>query len=171
MWGDNTAGEGKGETHTGSGTDAMCGGRWQKGNKGAELAVAMFQYFGTAFALYLLNPLWVNERQRLVFMSTDTVVEQLTDCLPQFIRSLLVSYQYCTVCTYLHEMQWVQGSKSVKNKCIQLADHSRLILVWVFLNFCFEALFFFCSLVARHKYCTKVTWWDMVESSVKSYSK
>lgn len=114
----------------------------KKGNKGAELTVAMFQYFGTAFALYLLNPLWVNEWQRLVFMSTDTVVEQLTDCLPQFIRSLLVSYQYCTACTYLHGVQWVQGSKSVRNKCIQLADHSWLILMWVFFNFCFEALFF-----------------------------
>lgn len=103
----------------------------KKGNKGAELTVAMFQYFGTAFALHLLNPLWVNERQRLVFMSTDTVVEQLTDCLPQFIRSRLVSYQYCTV--YLHGVQWVQGSKSVKNKCIQTFSAHSCVGIFQFL--------------------------------------
>lgn len=39
----------------------------------------------------LLSPLWVNEHQRHVFMSSDTAMEQLTDCLQQVIGLVLAS--------------------------------------------------------------------------------
>lgn len=95
----------------------------------------------------LLSPLWVNEHQRLVFMSSDTVMEQLTDCLPQVIGLLLASRKrqrtvlfydfmlpvlYCTCMT-----SWsAEGARfEICHLCIQLADHSRLILMLVFFSF------------------------------------
>lgn len=61
-----------------------------KGNKEAELTVAMFQYFDTASALYLFSELCSGSTgENNMYMITDTTVKQLTDCSPLILSGHL----------------------------------------------------------------------------------
>lgn len=87
-WGDDTAGAQE-EKHTYGKWNLMVSGdeMGKKGNTREEPTVARVQCFHSFCSLpLLLTRLWVEEWKSFVFMTDDTVGEQLADCLPHFYQ-------------------------------------------------------------------------------------
>lgn len=87
-WGDDTAGAQE-EKHTYGKWNLMVSGdeMGKKGNKREEPTVARVQCFHSFCSLpLLLTLLWVEGWKSFVFMTDDTVGEQLADCLPHFYQ-------------------------------------------------------------------------------------